>query len=104
MKLALSETDAFTYKESVPDKPFSRRGVLSIVNLTYDPLDLAAPLLLDGRLLLQRPVVMGKMKTSTVCLGWLGPLPKKLAFGWQRWKNVFPDLQNVFIPRCFYPV
>ena len=98
------ETDAFTYKVSVPDKPFTRRGVLSVVNSIYDPLGLAAPVLLDGRLLLQRLVAMGKKKTSTVCLGWDDPLPEELASGWQRWKTALPDLQNVSIPRCFHPV
>ena len=63
------ETDSFTYKVSVPDKPFTRRGVLSVVNSIYDPLGLAAPVLLDGRLLLQRLFAMGNKKTSTVCLG-----------------------------------
>ena len=69
------ETDAFTYKVSVPDKPFTRRGVLSVVNSIYDPLGLAVPVLLDGRLLLQRLVSMGKKKTSTVCLEWDDPHP-----------------------------
>lgn len=45
------ETDAFTYKVSIPDKPLTRRGVLSVVNSVYDPLGLAAPVLLHGRLL-----------------------------------------------------
>lgn len=98
------ETDAFTYKVSVPDKPFTRRGVLSVVNSIYDPLGLAAPVLLDGRLLLQRLVAMGKKKTSTVSLGWDDPLPEELASGWQRWKTALPDLQNVSIPRCLHPV
>ena len=37
------ETDAFTYKVSIPDKPLTRRGVLSVVNSVYDPLGLTAP-------------------------------------------------------------
>ena len=37
------QTDAFTYKVSIPDKPLTRRGVLSVVNSVYDPLGLAAP-------------------------------------------------------------
>ena len=58
------ETDAFTYKVSIPDKPLTRRGVLSVVNSVYDPLGLAAPVLLHGRLLLQQLVSMGKKKTA----------------------------------------
>ena len=37
------DTDVFTYKVSIPDKPLTRRGVLSVVNSVYDPLGLAAP-------------------------------------------------------------
>ena len=63
------EGDAFTYKVSVPDRPFTRHGVLSVVNSIYDPLGLAAPVLLEGRLLLQQLVAMGKKTTATVSLG-----------------------------------
>ena len=75
------ETDAFTYKVSIPDKPPTRRGVLSVVNSVYDPLGLAAPVLLHGRLLLQQLVSMGKKKTATAPLGWDDPLPEELSLG-----------------------
>ena len=68
------ETDAFTYKVSISDKPLTRLGVLS-VNSVYDPLGLSAPVLLHGRLLLQQLVSMGKKKTATAPLGWDEPLP-----------------------------
>ena len=42
------ETDAFTFKVSLPEKPFKRRGVLSIVNSVYDPLGFAVPVVLKG--------------------------------------------------------
>ena len=45
------ETDTFTYKVSIPDKPLTRLGVL-LVNSVYDPLGLSVPVLLHGRLLL----------------------------------------------------
>ena len=48
------EINTFTYKVSVPDKPFTRHVVLSVVNSIYNPFGLAvAPVLLDRRLLLQ---------------------------------------------------
>ena len=37
------EHDSFTFKVSLPDKPFTRRGVLAVVNSVYDPLGLAVP-------------------------------------------------------------
>ena len=39
------EQDIFTFKVDLPEKPFTRRGVLSIVNSIYDPLGLAVPVL-----------------------------------------------------------
>ena len=53
------ETDAFTFKVSLPEKPFTRRGVLSIVNSVYDPLGFAVPVMLEGRKILQQLVHMG---------------------------------------------
>ena len=89
------ETDAFTYKLSIPDKPLTRRGVLSVVNSVYDHLGLAAPVLLQGRLLLQQLVSMGEKKTATA--------PEELSLGWKSWKNALPDLQNISIQRCYHP-
>ena len=97
------ERDVFTYKVSVPDRPFTRRGVLSLVNSIYDPLGLAAPVLLEGRLLLQELVAMGKKTTATAPLGWDDPLPEKLANRWQCWRNALPDLENVSVQRCYHP-
>ena len=97
------ERDVFTYKVSVPDRPFTRRGVLSLVNSIYDPLGLAAPVLLEGRLLLQELVAMGKETTAATLLGWDDPLPEKLANRWQCWQNALPDLEKATVQRCYHP-
>ena len=41
------EHDSFTFKVSLPDKPFTRRGILAVVNSIYDPIGLAAPAILE---------------------------------------------------------
>lgn len=69
--------DSFTFQVTLPDKPFTRRGVLSTVNSIYDPLGLAVPALREGRLL-QKLVVMGKNKNNDKPLGWDDPLPDAL--------------------------
>lgn len=48
------EEDRFTFKVSIPEKPFTRRGVLAVINSIYDPLGLAVPVTLRGKLLLYR--------------------------------------------------
>lgn len=40
------EEDVSTFKVDLPEKPFTRRVVLSIANSIYDPLGLAVPVLL----------------------------------------------------------
>jgi len=78
------EQDAFTCWVALPDKPFTRRGVLSIVNSIYDPLGLAVPVLLEGRLLLQQLAIMGKKKNNGMPLGWDDPLPETQWLQWQQ--------------------
>ena len=98
------EKDNFTFQVSPPDKPFTRRGVLSIVNSVYDPLGLAVPVLLEGRLLLQQLVAMGKKTNENRPLGWDDPLPDALLTQWQRWRTSLNELEKVSVPRCYRPV
>ena len=69
------ETDAFTFKVSLPENPFTRRGVLSIVNSVYDPLGFAVPVMLEGRKILQQLVHMGEWtEENNTLLAWEEPL------------------------------
>ena len=72
--------DSFTCQVTLPDKPFTRRGVLSTINSIYDPLGLAVPVSLEGRLLPRKLVIMGKSKNDD-------PLPDALLTQWQHWRN-----------------
>ena len=45
--------DAFTFTVKIGNKPFTKRGVLSIINSLYDPLGIAAPVLIQGKCLLR---------------------------------------------------
>ena len=82
------ETDAFTFKVSLPEKPFTRRGVLSIVNSVYDPLGFAVPVMLEGRKILQQLVQMGEWtKENNTPLAWDDPLPTVMINRWTRWRD-----------------
>ena len=76
------QKDTLTFSVSSPDRPFTRRGVLSVVNSIYDPLGFAAPVVLVGKLLLQQLVLMGKKKQNDKPLGWDDPLPDDLKLRW----------------------
>ena len=77
--------------------------MLSVVNSIYDPLGLAVPVLLEGRLLLQQLVRMGKRSNNDAPLGWDDPLPDALRQQWHRWRSSLPDLEKIAVPRCYHP-
>ena len=47
------ELDTFGFAIMVKDKPFTRRGILSVVSSVYDPLGFAAPFILLAKEILQ---------------------------------------------------
>ena len=96
------EGDAFTFHVVPPEKPYTRRGVLSVINSVYDPLGLAAPVFLKGKRLLRELVIMGK-KGNDSPLGWDDPLPESLMSQWQSWRNALVNLENIHVPRCYHP-
>ena len=96
------EKDAFAYKVDPADKPFTIKGVLSIVNSIYGSLGLAKPVLLEGKLILQHLVIMGK-KTIDKPLGCDDLLREAPFDHWKEWGNSLPDLQKIALPRCYHP-
>ena len=89
------ETDCFRFRIVIQDRPLTRRGVLSTVCSVYDPLGLAAPVILVGKQILQE-----------LCRGnvdWDEPIPDNLRPGWERWRNELHVLEELKIPRCFKP-
>ena len=69
----------------------------------YDPLGVAVPVLLEGRLLLQQLVAMTKKMNGNRLLGWDDPLPDTLLTQWQRWQTSL-EFEKVSVPRCYCPV
>ena len=89
------ETDCFRFRIVIHDQPLTRRGVLSTVCSVYDPLELAAPVILVGKQILQE-----------LCRGnvdWDESIPDNLRPRWERWRNELHVLEELKIPRCFKP-
>ncbi|CAC5372314.1 unnamed protein product [Mytilus coruscus] len=72
--------DIFTYQLSKEEKPFTKRGLLSVINGIFDPLGFIAPVILGGRLIMREAV-------QNSSLDWDDQLSDNLLSDWQRWKQ-----------------
>ncbi|XP_033731889.1 uncharacterized protein LOC117321548 [Pecten maximus] len=84
--------DSFTYQVSQEEKPFTKRGLLSVVNSIFDPLGFVAPVVLGGRLLLREAIQENR-------IGWDESLPEKVRLNWDAWKQSIQGLESLEIPR-----
>ena len=86
--------DTFTFRvDAKEDKPYTRRGVLSVVNSLYDPLGFVAPVTIQGKLFLR------KMSSSSV--DWDEPLSPEHQDEWRAWKESLHHLEDVQVPRTY---
>lgn len=86
-------TDTFMFKVPESQKPFTRRGVLSIVNGLFDPLGFLAPVTIEGRQLLR--------KLSCQDPEWDSPLPEDMYADWRRWHESLQELKELEVPRSY---
>ena len=89
------ESDVFGFHVNVPEKPATRRGILSVVSSVYDPLGMAAPVTLNGKMIVQD---LCRLK-----LGWDDCIPDDVSTRWQQWLQTLPCLNDFVIPRCYVP-
>jgi len=87
------ESDTFKFRVVVKSQALTRRGMLSTLCSTFDPLGFIAPVVLQGKILLQ-----------TLCkdkLDWDDPLPDEMKQKWEKWLCELPKLELLTIDRCF---
>ncbi|XP_061910680.1 uncharacterized protein LOC133654376 [Entelurus aequoreus] len=87
-------TDSFSFCVSDKEKPFTRRGILLVVNSLYDPLGFVAPVTVQGKALVR--------DVSTEEYDWDTPLPEDKATQWNDWKDSLKELMQLQILHlCF---
>lgn len=98
-----TSADTLEISIDIPEKPFTKRGVLAVCNSIFDPLKLISPIILTGRLL-QRKLIPPK-GTSSDCqsFAWDDPLPDQYYDEWESWKNSVSSASRVSVSRCFTP-
>ena len=94
------DDDSFSLSSTIPDRPFTKRSVLAVIHSIYDPLGLACPIVLEGKLL-QRLVFQRKDKTTPEIeqCGWDDPLPVQYKEDWYKWVGSLRDIETLSIPR-----
>ena len=88
--------DQFLFPVSLPERPATRRGILSCVSSLYDPLGLVAPILLPAKMLLQ-----GFCRQN---LGWDDKISEGDLKRWRDWLESLSSLHGLRITRCVTPV
>lgn len=88
--------DKFCFKVVAKEKPLTRRGVLSVASLLYDPLGFVAPFTLSAKMILQE---LCKKK-----LGWDERIDGEQLKRWKDWLADLPKLSEVPVSRCFTPL
>ena len=70
------KNDYLGFKINLKDKPLTRRGMSSAISSVYDPLGIAAPFVLEGRKIFQKPCqlkvgwdekILDNLKKDWVC-------------------------------------
>ena len=75
----------------------TKRIVLSIVNGIYDPLGLATPFTVRGKILLR------KITAIEPRLKWDEPIPDEFCDGWVKFITCIPLMREISFPRCVKP-
>lgn len=90
-----AQSDSFRFQVVLQDRPCTRRGILSTVSSIFDPLGLVAPVLLEGKGILQDLCRSG--------LDWDDPIPDPVRARWEKWRTELHLLEHLSVPRCYKP-
>ena len=89
------ELDAFIYDVDLPDKPITKRGLLSMTSSLYDPLGFVGPVVLVPKLIQQ--------ELCRQQLDWDDKIPDPLADEFVEWLQEVGALTKLKIERCLKP-
>ena len=88
------ESDTLQFRIQLKDQPCTRRGILGIMSLVYDPLGFIAPVMLVGKKILQ-----------DICntRDWNEPLDEMTRMRWKKWRDKLFLLENMKVKRSLKP-
>jgi hypothetical protein len=89
------ESDKFSFRTSVQERPHTRRGILSVVSSLYDPLGFLGPFIMSAKLMLQE-----------LCrrnLKWDEQIPPSFSKQWSDWLTDLQKMIGFKVDRCIKP-
>lgn len=86
-------SDTFIFRVTTAEKPYTRRGILSVINSLYDPLGLVAPVTIRGKMILRKVVTDSSQ--------WDSPIPEQYRSEWESQKTELQCLEDVNICRTY---
>lgn len=88
-------SDQFKFHVNIQQKPFTRRGILSMMSSVYDPLGMLSPVILLAKNVLQE---LCRLRT-----GRDDAVPDHLAQQWSAWMEELQQLTDFGVDWCFKP-
>ena len=85
------ESDTFTFNICLRTRPFTRRGILSVIGSVFDPLGFVVPFILNAKQILQ--------DLCRINLGWDDEIPPEYHSSWEKWLADVPKLLSFSICR-----
>ena len=89
------ESDTFTFNICLRTRPFTRRGILSVIGSVFDPLGFVVPFILNAKQILQ--------DLCRIKLGWDDEIPPEYHSSWEKWLADVPKLLSFSICRSVLP-
>ena len=89
------EADTFTFNICLRTRPFTRRGLLSVIGSVFDPLGFVVPFILNATQILQ--------DLCCITLRWDDEIPSEYRSSWEKWLADVPKLLSFSICRSVLP-
>ena len=88
------ESDTLRFRIILKGKPLTCRGILSTICSVYDPLGIAAPFLLNGKILEH----LCRLK-----IDWDEEIDFEFRARWEKWRSQLSALEDFSMDRCVIP-
>ena len=90
-------SDSLKVRTMVPNRPFTRRGMLAVINSVFDPLGICSPVVLEGKVL-QRKIFSLSPNEE---ISWDEELPDDHKALWDDWCKNLELLSEISLHRCY---